>query len=530
MPRATLVELNVSQLGPIGNAQLLLTDGLTVITGETGAGKTLLIGALQLCTGASDARNSSDGDLRASTLFVDDEKKEVLLTREVTDGGRLRSLLNGATASVEQLREISRSLVEIHGQHDSLRLRNKAELLALIDRSGSCNSYEFDGATKRLRQLLNQRESVGGTEDDLRRRIEFLSFQIDEFNRIKPTSPQELSESILRLETITEISKMSESLLRAADLLDGDDDGNAAQTTSAALQLLGRAAHLGDLPQRINGAVEELRSVAQDLRRIGDSGEVDSSEIDRLNQRVGELRNLNRRFGGDLSDAFVAIEALKIELAGAEESLRNFANLDELVVAAQDEVDRESALLKSQRQLAAAEFSQGVQKELTRVALPHALFDVEVNGSDGSDVTFWFRPNPGHNPSPIHQVASGGELSRLMLAIALNSGSPDSCAIFDEIDAGIGGGVAQSIGSCLQELARRQQVIVVTHLASVAAVATRHWVVEKSSDGDSTTTTVRRVEGDERVSEIARMLAGSADNTESLALARRLLEDAILNR
>jgi DNA repair protein RecN (Recombination protein N) len=269
-------------------------------------------------------------------------------------------------------------------------------------------------------------------------------------------------------------------------------------------------------------ALDQARDATRDLATLSDPEIFDPQRIDDLDARVAQLQALARKYGGAFEHVFVVREQLverQQELVSHDErALR----LDGEIAELESRERRLADAVRRARERAADELSKAVGRNLERVALANASLRIAVEGDDGSEAQILFRPNPGQGEGPLASLASGGELSRVLLAISLETASPDVVAVFDEIDAGVGGQVAQQIGECLGELARRQQVLAVTHLASVAACADHHFVVRKETAEGTTQTTVRRVEGDERVGEIARMLAGTV-NPESRALAARLL-------
>jgi DNA repair protein RecN (Recombination protein N) len=280
---------------------------------------------------------------------------------------------------------------------------------------------------------------------------------------------------------------------------------------------------VGEAKTSLSEAIGHFRSILRELRDVSDNLEADNERIDYLNSRVDQIRALNRKYGGSLE-----LVARELAVLTQRKEFLDSATSRSLVI--HDEIDaleqqlvRESARIRSLRTTTANRLTHLVQEQLVRVALPNAQMSIEIDGEDGSDIDIQFRPNPGASTGSLQAIASGGELSRILLALSLVTASDGLVTVFDEIDAGVGGNVAQSIGECLADLGRNRQVIAVTHLATVAARAQHNFVFEKTISEGQTTTLVRRLSDDERPAEVARMLAGGGAISEALALARQLL-------
>ena len=483
----------------------------------------MLLGALSLCLGTGDSRGSRrDTDLRATAVFRHGST-ETAFTRESGSGGRLRGSIDGLATSAEGLRSRSAELIVIHGQHDSLRLRGRSEALRLIDAFGGIDDGDLQAVRAQRRELASRRERYGGDPDAREREVEFLRYQLDEINSIAITSPDELTETLGRLRELTALRDHFEDLVSSARLLDGDSDDAVLVRWSEATSKIPRTGRFDDIRTRLEDIALEARDLVHDLSRRTDEMELSPAEIERLDGRAATLQAIARKYGGTLDQVLVRRDDLAHDLLTRESEAQELEGVD----AALDEVGQREASLAArlfvERSRAAQEFATAVAAQFERVALAQSSLAVTVGGDDGSVVELLFSPNPGLAGGPLNSLASGGELSRVLLAISLVTVSDGVVAVFDEIDSGVGGSVAQQIGECLAELASRQQVIVVTHLASVAARADRHFVVAKTSSDGSTNVEVRAVDGEQRVSEIARMLAGQSEQRESRALAERLL-------
>lgn len=523
MPSARLIELYAHGLGVIDDARIEFGPGFNVLTGETGAGKTLMLGALMLCLGEDVAtRHGARDDLRVAAVLNDLAGDELVLAREATSSGRLRSVVNASPSSADALRTLGRPLVVIHGQHDSLRLRGRAEVRPLLDASAGVSTDELDEVRAHLRVAREELASLGGSDAEREREIDFLDFQLRELDDARILSSGELADALAELERL---SSLRDGQAALAGIVEGLDDG----PTSALGQLAGAVAAIPGDPvyesarEAMRDALARAREALSDLAALCDPDLVDEARLYEIENRVGVLSALARKYGS-LEEALAARDrftARREELRGA--AIRR----DELSYLIEGLLEREaaeSARLRGARRSAARALEHALAAQLPRVALAGASLRFAVEGADGSDVDLLFRPGPGQAEGPVSGVASGGELSRVLLAIALETVGDDAVAVFDEVDAGLGGQVAQQIGECLAELGARQQVLAVTHLATVAARAQHHFVVEKVVREGRATTAVREVTGESRVGEIARMLAGDASAAESRALATRLLE------
>jgi DNA repair protein RecN (Recombination protein N) len=269
----------------------------------------------------------------------------------------------------------------------------------------------------------------------------------------------------------------------------------------------------------------QARDALHELAALADPDAFDPKTLEELDARAKALQLIARKYGGTLGAALSMGETLRAEHDRLLTEVARLDGLDQEILDLEVKVSRSAAAVRAQRDAAAAELTAAVQGQLRRVALEHASLRFVVGGDDGSDAQILFTPNPGLPEGPLSAVASGGELSRVLLALSLESADADVVAVFDEVDAGLGGQVAQQIGDCLFEVGRHQQVLAVTHLASVAARADHHFLIEKTVERGVTRTEVRTLEGEDRVREIARMLAGDEVTSESRALAKQLLKN-----
>ena len=526
MPNVWLLELHARGLALIDEAALEFAPGLNVVTGETGAGKTLLVGALALCLGGESPVGEMGSDLRVATVWRDAAGHERLLARELTATGRLRSVLDDQVTSAEGLRRVAESLVEIYGQRSSLRLRSPAAVLALVDGFGSVDTRELDELRRHQRELRRRRDELGGDREERSRARALAQFELAELRSAELTTPDELDQALATLERWQRRAARRGALLEALERLDGDRETTALGEIARIAELVEGAGESPVLSAQLRGALEMARDAGHELRGLIDAEDLDEAQAAELEERVGTLSRIARRYGGSLAAALETRERRRADLERLDATEEDLASLDAALGAATENERQASARVRARREEAGARFAAAVTAQLARVALAGGAVRVEVDGDDGSTVRLLVRTNPGRAEGPVEEIASGGELSRLLLAVALVSGVEEAVGVFDEIDAGLGGAVAEQIGECLAEVAEARQVLVVTHLASVAARAQRHFVVDKETREGRAVTTVRLVEGEERVDEIARMLAGSGAPSESRALARRLLSGA----
>ncbi len=522
MPDSELLSLYGKQIGPIDEVSIDFGSGLNVLTGETGAGKTILLGALQLALGERDSRSAARAGTVAVAVFAT-EDREIALRRTADDAGRLRASINGEPASADSLVAHAENLVTIYGQHDSVRLRSRREALRLIDEFGSIDDHALVEVRGELRELTDLLAAQGGDSASREREIEFLSYQLTEFEQVAPLDGDELRRTVEELTDLTTLRERSIDLAAAVTELDGDDE-NAVMTRWASIsRRVPESLHAGETRRAFDEILARARELTAELRTVLEETDLDASRSDALEHRVSELQALARKHGGTLESAISRAAELRQELADRERDRDRLAvadlRMDELRAA--EAVL--SAELRGQRESAAATFSRAVSDQLPRVALGGSRFDTTVSGDDGSTVTFLYSSSPSMELGGVAEMASGGELSRLLLAMSLVGRRDSTVAIYDEIDAGIGGATAEQIGECLAELAQTQQVIVVSHLATIAARAAHHFVVERHDGRDRPEITVRKVDGESRVDELSRMLSGGTGRSESRALATALL-------
>jgi len=526
MPKAQLLELYARGLGVIEEARVSFGPHFNVVTGETGAGKTLLLGALELCLGgdATASRYAVTTDTRAVAVFGRDDGSEMVFARESSSTGRLRSSLDGAPSSAELLRSAATDVIVIHGQHDSLSLRSRVEVLRIVDLAGSIRTDDLDDVRNALREAHAQRVVLGGDPAQRDREREFLLFQAAELRAAAIRDDAELDNVFGELRRLSSLRDGQAALAAVLAALDGDVDDPVLGRLAQVLAQIPAGDAYDDARATLRSALEQARDGVHQLATLANPDLIDERALNELDERAGQLQAIARKYGGSLASALEKLAAIERSIEDLDSAGERLRVLDATILEL-EETERElSRRVRRDRDYAAVRLTEAVRRQLPRVALPHASLRFAIDGADGSDAQILFTPNPGQPEGPLQALASGGELSRVLLALSLETSTDAVVAVFDEVDAGVGGQVAQQIGQCLAEVGQRQQVIAVTHLASVAARAQHHFVIEKTVTDGITSTTVREVRGDDRLREVARMLAGDEVTAEALALAQRLVE------
>jgi DNA repair protein RecN (Recombination protein N) len=552
-----ITELRIADLGVISEAAVEPHPGLTVVTGETGAGKTMIVTGLGLLLGGradptAVRRGSERARVEGRLRFADPalaaavteaggevEDGELLVARQVTSAGRSRAFLGGAQVPVPVCVRVTETLITIHGQSEQVRLRSADRQRELLDRFAA---ETVAGPLEAYQQAWVERRSAGAELDRLRaeaqrraREIDLLRFGLNEIEAVAPEPGEDarLAAEATRLQSADDLRLVAEQALVAIAGAEDEAGGALSEVTTARKALERSAADpvLADLGRRLAEMGYALAEVAGDLAGYLGDLEVEPGRLEQIAERRSRLSGLTRKYGSSVDEvlSWAAASAVRLsELEGSDDRI-------EVLAARVSELDAQlsslAGAISAARRTAAAAFPDRVRPELTALAMPHArlVFDVQPTelGVHGADqVELLFSANPGSEPQGLAKVASGGELSRIRLAleVVLAAGRSAETLVFDEIDAGVGGRVAVEIGRRLAQLARHNQVIVVTHLAQVAAFADRHYVVVKSDDGQVTTSGVHLVSDSERAAELARMMAGLETTEVALAHAGELVE------
>jgi len=523
-----LTELHVEDLGIIDRLDLVLAEGLVVLTGETGAGKTMLVEAISLLVGgrADAARvRSGAGEARVEGRFVVGETEHVV-ARVVPLDGRSRAYIDGRLATVSQLADLGATLVDLHGQHTHQSLLSAAVQRASLDQFAGSDLEPLRAARGRITEIDAALATLGGDVKSRAREIDLLRFQVEEISGLGISDPDEdqrleVDEDVLA--DATAHREAGDTAIRALDA-----DGVAAEALGSAIARLANRAPFAALVGRLRDVAAEVADIASELRAVTESCEDDPERLAEIRTRRQDLRELQRKYGDSLVEVLAFRDESVRRLDELESHEVRVAELEVQRVAAVTAERHAAAAVAATRRGAATTLGRRITTHLGELAMERAVVRIEVSGEDPADeVTFLLAANPGNPAAPLAKVASGGELARTMLAIRMVLSAGPPVLIFDEVDAGIGGQAATAVAQCLARLAESHQVLVVTHLAQVAAVAHQQIVVRKdivTTDGaERTRATADAVSGDDRVDEIARMLSGRPDSTAARRHARELL-------
>ncbi len=554
-----LIELTVENIAIIERCQIVLGPGFTVLTGETGAGKSLLVDALELAlgeradtelvrSGATRAVVSAAIDLSAAQeliekcrqVGIEPEEGCIHINREVFAEGRSQCRINGKLTPVSILRQLGQFLVDLHGQHDHQSLLDPsrhvgfldswigAPALGLLERIGAAHQTATTARLKlaALRAGLRDREH----------RLDLLRFQVSEIEGVdpKPGEMEELASQLSRLKNSERLADAASLSLQAIR----DGDRNAADGLRLAVKAIEEVVRfdpsLEPVLAALSAAQVQLEEGARDLSNYADRLESDPELLEDVAERIDALRRLRRKYGEDEHAVLAFLEDARreLELLGGAE-----ASEEELIAALEDaetELRGQAGELSSLRKERSIEFAELVQGQLRELAMERALFEVsfqekapDAGGMD--EVEFFFSANAGEPPRPLSKIASGGEISRVMLgiktAMAGRAGVPT--LVFDEVDVGLGGKAAATVARKLDELGRHYQVLVISHLPQIAARAATHYRIEKIESGGRVTTQVRGLSGESRTEEVARMLAGEHVTDSARVNARELIQGSV---
>jgi DNA repair protein RecN (Recombination protein N) len=556
-----LYELRVENLLLLDRAELRLAPGLNVLTGETGAGKTLLAHALDLLLGGKARTGIVRGG--ASEAYVEgvfalpprlarlellpSGAEEVVLARRVWPDGRTRAYVCGRSANIADLRELGSRLLSFYGQHEHRKLMLATAQLEVLD--AHCGSQHL-ATRERLaaryeeaRRLEQQAAALGELASGRERELDLLAFELDEIEAAAPSEEEEYALTLER-DKLRHLEALRAAAGAGAEALGADAEGGPRELLAQAARELEAVAQfdpvLATLSERLGALLYEAEDLGRDLRSYFTGVEGSPGHIEEVEERLAVLARLQRKHGGTIADVLSHAErcrARRDELEHAEVSLEAAeAELSQ----ARAELERLATALHERRQAVAPKLAKAVRLRLRELAMPDAEFEVELApradgcGPRGADlVELLIAPNPGVPAGPLREVASGGELSRVMLALlSVAQGSlreTDGSApllVFDEIDAGIGGQTARTVGEHLRELARGRQILCITHLPQVAALAERHFTIAKDSSTVPATTTVAELHGDRVVSELVRMLGAADGDRAASRHARELLHAA----
>lgn len=552
-----LSELYIENLAVIEKATIDFSDKLNVFTGETGAGKSILINGINAILGqrvTKDIVRTGTDKAVISALFTDigdnvlqvldelgisAEDGQLFLTREIRSDGGSVARVNSRAVNVSVLKAIGETLVTIHGQHDNQILMAPECHIEILDSYAESEALieDYHSSFRELQSIAKKINKIKTEQSKKEFRMAELADIVEEINALNIHEGEDKE-----IEAELNISKnavaISEALYMAKQLLSGDDDTDGAveMTQRASKSVEGYTdimTEISPIYDRLSSAAIEMEDISEEIGSLLDSLDIDPKRYDYLNQRSDELRRIMKKYGPELDDVLTTLENSQNELdelSGAEQSLDELNKEKERLLA---EVSKKAKALSDHRKKAGERFVSQVTEELEFLNMPKVKLVVQqktgkltINGMDS--IEFLISANLGEEPKPIAKIASGGELSRIMLALKNVIAEKDSIGtlIFDEIDTGVSGRAAQKIGIKLKQISRLRQVLCVTHLAQMAVMADNHLLIEKNIQGDRTVTTVRTLDHEQRKYEIARIMGGENITELMLENAEQYLKDA----
>lgn len=550
-----LTELRIRNFALIDRLSVRLGPGLNVLTGETGAGKSIVVGALSLLLGERASSEVVRGGENRATIegvfdvtgnadvaaWLDDqgleaEEGHVILKREVAVEGRSRAWINGSPATVSLLGQLGNLLVNLHGQHEHQTLLRPQEQRAILDAFGGAGetAAEVARAYSTLATILEEKRTLEARRREAAQRADFLRFQVQEIEAadVKVGEEETLEEEARRLSHAEELLTLAAAVSEAIAGNSGSASARLGAVRRSLDQLVRIDASQEPLCELFDTAYYAMEELASRLERYAGLVEHDPVRLEDIRSRQDLLYRLRQKYGPTLEDVLEALEKARAELALVDDADWALKDLDRRESDARAALESAAASLSKRRADAAESLAREIGKVLPQLGMEGGVFEAallpfgEPTAAGSEDVEFRVSLNRGFEPRSLSHVASGGELSRVMLALKTILARLDSVPtlIFDEVDAGIGGRVALQVGEKMRQVAGEHQVLAITHLPQIAARAHRHLLVRKDDSGDRTATSVVPLSGDERISELARMLGGDPDSAASLAHARELLE------
>ncbi|HWY30343.1 MAG TPA: DNA repair protein RecN [Candidatus Acidoferrum sp.] len=545
-----LVTLRIKNLALVSDLTLELQRGCNAITGETGAGKSIIVGALSLMLGErADRTLIRDGEesctveanfeladpkLRARIkLFLDEnglepcEANQLFLKRTFTHSGTNRQFINGSPTTLNQLAAIGEWLLDMHGPHDHQSLLHPAKQLDILDAFGGLEKAraEFAGLVERRRAREAEKSALVVDERTYAQQLDLLRFQVQEISaaRLQPGEDETVEQEFQRASNAARLLQISQAALNA--LSESDDalltqSGTIGRLLAELQRVDAGSAHLADLHAQANSVLRELQS---EVSRYADKVDIDPGRLAELEERLNLLHTLKRKYGNSLVEVIATGEAAAKKLASLESRDAELARLNTEIDALDAEIHRAGKQLSAARKKVIPQLSKAVSRQLEDLGFKQSRFDIEQKtesgatspfNSSGLDVIeFQFAPNPGEAARPLRAIASSGEMARVMLALKTVLAAQDEIPVlvFDEVDANVGGETANAVGEKMRQIAARRQVLCITHLPQVAASAEAHYVVSKQMKNGRTISEIRLLDKKSRVTELARMLGGQSD-------------------
>ena len=557
-----LRELQIKNIAVIDEAHIEFGSGFNVLTGETGAGKSILIDSINMALGnrvshdlirtgcdkatvnaCFESDNSAVFD-KLSELGFDAEDGTVIISRQLNQDGKSTCRINGMAAPAAVAREITSMLIDIHGQNDNQTLLSSKNHMGLLDEYGELKGIldEYKTEYKKMKAIQKEIEELSQNEEEKARRLELLEFQVDEINsaKLKEGEDENLEE---RRNYLYNIENVVDGAGRAYGALYGGEEGTAYDLLRMAMRSLADVSRfdkvLEESYERLEAVVAETEDIASELNGCLSKTEFSQAELDSIEERLELINNLKRKYGNTIEEINLYAERAASEAEGIATSDIKLEKLKGELGDVFARVSEIGGKLSEARRNAATELENKIMTELSELDMPKVRFSVSVEtrlkdeetdyGENGADIVeFLISTNPGEALKPMSKIASGGELSRIMLAVKSILADTDTIdtMIFDEIDTGVSGRAAQKIAEKICGLAKKKQILSITHLAQIAGMADNHYLIEKSSTEEKTSTTVTLLDREARVRELARIIGGVTVTELTIQSANEMIEMA----
>ena len=556
-----LTRLYIENVAVIEKTEIFFDDGLNVLTGETGAGKSVIINSINAVLGRKVSKeiiregaksafvSATFSELSTELLkvvenygFVVDENDELIVQRELSTNGKTIARINGRPAAISVLKSVGEKLINIHGQHENIGLLSQQTHLNFIDEFGRLRG-DLENYSKSYDELLKIRQQLNKLnmdENEKARRIDLLEYQIQELESadLKVGETESLGEKRTYL---LNKEKITNSIEHVKNLLNGDDEYNGAVSLfelagNELAQLENIYPPIKNLSDRFKELIYEVSDCQSELISLSPDVDLDINELNDIEERLTLISCLSKKYGDTVSDMLNFLREAKSELEKIQTSEHEVKQLRGKLVCVEEKANKLAHELSVKRHLASCDFIKKVKDELAFLDMPKVIIEVsqkdkELSKFGRDDIEILISTNPGQHPRPIFKIASGGELSRLMLAIknVLSNEDDVQTLIFDEIDTGISGAAAQKVGMKLKSLSKSRQVVCVTHLAQIAVLADQHFLITKNVTDDKTFTEIKKLNFNSRKKEIARIIGGTNVTPITLKNAEEMLENSMKN-
>lgn len=556
-----LLEINIRNYVIIENQVVTFEPGLNVITGETGSGKSLLIDALSAITGGKFSKEdirSGEGKASIEALFsiagVDniselleeygielDEAMNLVIAREVNSQGKSSCRINGQIVTLSMLKKIAQYLVDIVGQNEHQLLFNTIKHGEFVDDFGESTTRKLKSELKlyvdKLRGLEEKLDSISGNSSERERKLDLLKFQIEEISdaKIRSNEDEELKEKRHMLINSEKLLKGINSIY--GDFFKGDSGLRSAfdiinEGSSSLEELAGIDKRLEGCKASVESIVYQLEDIKGELREYREGIEFDTGEMDNIEERLDQINKLKRKYGSSIEEVLSYMEKASLDYEQLQNSEKHALEIEKQIEAVKEQYRTKARLLSDIRMDLARKLEKMIEKELQEINMPGSRFVIRIScyeeliSANGFNKTeFLISPNPGEPEKPLAKIASGGELSRVMLAIknAFSEIEKAPCVIFDEVDTGVGGQTANMVGQKIKTISKNAQILCITHLPQIACLSDNHIYVDKTVENNKTYTIIKILDNKERINEIARMLGGNENFEASLEHAKKLI-------